>query len=40
MNKMSIKKCEPTSVIKSKRKNRHHRKRCHQINNPPVNSNE
>jgi hypothetical protein len=40
MNKMSIKKCEPTSVIKSKRKNRHHRKRCHQINNPSVNSNE
>jgi len=33
MNKMSMKKCEQTSIIKSKRKDRHHRKRCHQRNN-------
>jgi hypothetical protein len=30
MNKMSIKKCEQTSIIKSKRKDRHRRKRCNE----------
>lgn len=41
MNKMSVKKCEPTSIIKSKRKNRRQRKRSYpQTNNPSVNFNE